>query len=147
MWKSLLARAKSRSQNPCNPAPSWKTGIAALALGTLGALPATAQLNYPITINTVGTPSAANPGFLVHSQTWKSLTDNIAYPSGVVDITSTFVVDPTLDDDNSSEQTLGFNFPLTGGLFDKIIVNTNGYLKLGTAGMTPPSATISTSPT
>lgn len=144
MWKSLLASAKRRSQHPFTPASSWKTGIAALALGTLGALPAAAQLNYPTTNNT-GTPTPTAPGLLVYSQTWVPLS---LVPGSMVIPPASFLLDDdgdpgtpsisSVDDGNTGEYTLGFNFPLTGGAFNKIIINTNGYIKLGTAGMVAP---------
>lgn len=46
------------------------------------------------------------------------------------------------DDANSAVQSIGFNFNFNGTNYTHFILNTNGFIKLGTnASMTPPSAT------
>jgi GEVED domain len=49
----------------------------------------------------------------------------------------------TLADNNegtSAELPIGFNFTYNGSTFNRFMLNTNGFIKLGTAGMTAPSA-------
>jgi hypothetical protein len=44
------------------------------------------------------------------------------------------------DDDTSNELPIGFNFTYNGTTFTRFMFNTNGFIKLGTAGMTGPSS-------
>lgn len=44
------------------------------------------------------------------------------------------------DDDTSVELPIGFNFTYGGSTFTRFMVNTNGFIKLGTVGMTGPSS-------
>ena len=127
MWTPLPATAKRRSPFSSPPATGWKSCLAALALGTLGALPAAAQLNYPTTVQTATTGN--QPGLYRVIESWTPLSTG-----------STPITFANLDDANSSELTLGFNFPYIGGNFNRIIVNTNGYVKVGLAGMAAPTA-------
>lgn len=124
MWTPLPATAPRRSLLSNTPAFGWKTRLAALALGALSALPAAAQLNYPTATQVTGT----TPGFFRTVQVWT--------PLGAGATTLTMA---NQDDANSAEVALGFNFPYIGGSLNRVIVNTNGYVKVGTAGMAAPT--------
>lgn len=96
-------------------APGLKhLALTALLAGAVSAVQAQA-LNYPVTDvqNVAGT-----------------YTD-LGTAGTVISTTST-------DDANSSEQSIGFNFPYNGATVDRFILNTNGFLKLGSAGMAAP---------
>ena len=131
MWTPLPATAPRRSPLSNSPAFGWKTGLAALALGALSAFPATAQIGtYPVTPRTRLVGGGGNlPGILPTSQTWTPLST----VGG-----SSIVAFANLDDANSAQLTLGFSFPYIGGTFNRIIANTNGFVKLGSAGMAGP---------
>ncbi|MDB5236069.1 MAG: hypothetical protein JWR44_3062 [Hymenobacter sp.] len=58
--------------------------------------------------------------------------------------TGTVITTSSTDDANSAEQTIGFNFPYNGATMDRFVLNTNGFLKVGTAGMTVPAANLYT---
>ncbi|WP_046244214.1 T9SS-dependent choice-of-anchor J family protein [Hymenobacter terrenus] len=52
----------------------------------------------------------------------------------------TVITTANSDDANSAEQLIGFNFAYNGATMDRFILNTNGFLKLGSAaGMTAPT--------
>ncbi|WP_310398027.1 T9SS-dependent choice-of-anchor J family protein [Hymenobacter sp.] len=54
--------------------------------------------------------------------------------------TGTAIATANNDDANSAEQLIGFNFAYNGAAMDRFILNTNGFLKLGSAaGMTAPT--------
>ena len=56
----------------------------------------------------------------------------------------TVITTSSTDDANSAEQQIGFSFSYNGSSMDRFMLNTNGFLKLGTAGMTAPAANLYT---
>ncbi|SHL20648.1 T9SS type A sorting domain-containing protein [Hymenobacter psychrotolerans] len=89
-------------------APWRKLALTAL-LGLGGAAAAQAQLNFPLgnAANTAGT-----------------YTD--------LGTTGTVITTPNNDDANSAVTPIGFTFSFNGASFTDFVLNTNGYLKLGT---------------
>ena len=56
----------------------------------------------------------------------------------------TAIATANTDDANSAEQLIGFNFSYNGLTMDRFILNTNGFIKLGSAGLTPTAANVYT---
>lgn len=94
--------------------------LAALLTGTASAAQAQA-LNYPL----------AN-------------AQNAAGTYTDLGTTGTVITTANTDDANSAEQVIGFGFPYNGTTMDRFILNTNGVMKLGTAGMAVPTANLYT---
>ncbi|HEX8507636.1 MAG TPA: hypothetical protein VF630_19900, partial [Hymenobacter sp.] len=89
----------------------------ALATGTAAGAAQAQALNYPL----------AN-------------AQNVAGTYTDLGTAGTAIATATADDANSAEQLIGFNFAYNGATMDRFILNTNGFLKLGSAaGMAAPT--------
>lgn len=109
------------SYNGRQPARGLKRlALAALLAGTATAAQAQA-LNYPL-----------------------SNVQNVSGTYTDLGTAGTVITTSSTDDANSAEQVIGFNFPYNGATMDRFILNTNGFLKLGTAGMAAPNANLYT---
>ncbi|MDO7853665.1 T9SS-dependent choice-of-anchor J family protein [Hymenobacter convexus] len=72
-------------------------------------------------------------------------TQNAAGTFTDLGTTGTAISTSSTDDANSAEQLIGFNFSYNGATMDRFILNTNGFLKLGSAaGMTAPTVALYT---
>ena len=88
-----------------------KTGLAVLLAGGMAGAAQAQGLNY--------TPSTA-------ANVTGTYTD--------LGTTSTVIATANTDDDNSAAQAIGFTFNFNGTAFTQFVLNTNGLLRLGSAG-------------
>lgn len=124
MRTPLPATVPNRSPHSSPLAKSWKTLLAALGLGVLSAVPAHAQLDYTFTNTT---------------STWSSI-----YGAGGGTSISGDLQNGDPDDDITFDEPIGFNFNYQGVDYDRFILDTNGFLTLGTI---EPEDIFGTSPT
>lgn len=98
----------------------WQRGRAALLAGALGLLAATsAQAQFVSTY-----------AYAVTTTTYTDISG-----TGTA-ITTT----PNNNDGTSAEQPIGFTLTFGGNSYTRFMLNSNGFIKLGTAGMTGPSS-------
>ncbi len=129
MWTPLPATVPNRSPQ-LTPATGWKSLLAALALGGLSVLPAQAQLNYPVSgfsnLVTAYNTIAGDP-----------LTTNIAIASGTTDNGRSGTLAAA-----QPVETIGFPFSYNGQPFTQFILYTNGFIRLGNAGVSSFAITV-----
>jgi hypothetical protein len=72
-------------------------------------------------------------------------TQNVAGTYTDLGTNGTVIATTSTDDANSAEQLIGFSFSYNGATMDRFILNTNGFLKLGSAaGMAAPTVNLYT---
>ncbi|MBC7447707.1 MAG: T9SS type A sorting domain-containing protein [Hymenobacteraceae bacterium] len=122
MWTPLPATVPNRSPHSLTPTTGWKSLLAALALGGMSVLPAQAQLNYPAS----GFHKSVDAGGYTTIKGGMG-TANITIGAGNADNGRTLPGAPA--------ETIGFSFPYNGLTFTNFVLYTNGFVRLGSAGL------------